>query len=68
MRHRANRTQPNAPAPRVAQILPRGQEYRAFLGDGPSNGPQSLTGISGTLSQLPGRMNDLASEEVILKP
>ncbi|XP_076663713.1 uncharacterized protein LOC143366481 [Andrena cerasifolii] len=68
MRHRANRTQPNAPAPRVAQILPRGREYRAFFGDGPSNGPQSLTGISGALSQFPGKMNDLASEEVILKP
>ncbi|KZC03771.1 Early activation antigen CD69, partial [Dufourea novaeangliae] len=68
MRHHPNRTQLNYTAPRVEQILPRGREYATFYGDGPSNGPQSLTDMNRVLSQMPGKINDLASEEVLLKP
>ncbi|XP_076233269.1 lithostathine-2 isoform X2 [Calliopsis andreniformis] len=68
MRHHANRTPLNRTAPRVAQVLPQGSEYGAFLGDGPIYGSRSLTDISKGLSQIPGKINDLASEEVILKP
>ncbi|XP_076163859.1 uncharacterized protein LOC143144877 [Ptiloglossa arizonensis] len=63
MRHHPNRTQQHSLVPRVAQILPRGQGYGAFLGDGPSNGPQSLTDVN-----IPGKINDLTSEEVLVKP
>lgn len=69
IRHNPNRTQPNYSAPTVAQIQPQGQAgYGAFLGDGPSSGPQSLTDLSKVLFQNRGKINDLASEEVLLKP
>lgn len=66
MRHHSNRTQLNYP--QVAQMLPQGREYSAFAPDMPSNGPQSLTAINNILPQIPSKMNNLASEEVILKP
>ncbi|KOX75747.1 hypothetical protein WN51_12074 [Melipona quadrifasciata] len=65
MRHHPNRTQPNHP--QVAQVLPRDREYDAFPADSPSNGPQSLTAIGKTISQIPDKINNLASEEVLLK-
>ncbi|XP_054014759.1 uncharacterized protein LOC128895841 [Hylaeus anthracinus] len=65
VRHRPNRTQLQRSQPRVDQILPQRQGYGAFLGDGPSNGPQSLTDV---LSPIPGKISNLASEEVLLKP
>lgn len=68
VRHHRNRSQPHYSGPTVAQILPQGQAYSTFLGDGPSNGPQSLTDIGKVFMQNPGKMNDLASEEVLLKP
>ncbi|XP_050485275.1 uncharacterized protein LOC126870998 isoform X1 [Bombus huntii] len=66
MRHHSNRTQLNYP--QVAQMLPQGREYSAFAPDMPSNGPQSLTAVNNILPQIPSKMNNLASEEVILKP
>lgn len=66
MRHHPNRTQPNHP--QVAQVLPRDREYGAYPADGPNNGPQSLTAMSKDFSQIPDKINNLASEEVLLKP
>ncbi|XP_017762859.1 PREDICTED: uncharacterized protein LOC108552708 [Eufriesea mexicana] len=66
MRHHSNRTQANYP--RTAQHLLRGRENDALLGDNPSNGPQSLTDMSDVYPQVPGKINSLASEEVLLKP
>ncbi|KOC64204.1 hypothetical protein WH47_12506, partial [Habropoda laboriosa] len=66
IRHHSNKTQANYP--RVAQMVPHGREYGAFLGVGPYNGPQSLTDISKVFSHIPGKINDLANEEVLLKP
>ncbi|CAD1469709.1 unnamed protein product [Heterotrigona itama] len=64
MRHQPNRTQPSHP-----QVLPRDREYGAFPADGPqSNDPQSLTAMSKAFSQIPDKINNLASEEVLLKP
>ncbi|XP_076754491.1 uncharacterized protein LOC143425510 [Xylocopa sonorina] len=64
MRHHSNRTQPNSL--RVAQTVPREQEYSAFLGDGPSNGPQSLTDVNQVFPQI--KINDLVNEEVLIRP
>ncbi|CAK9798477.1 hypothetical protein ANTPLA_LOCUS1598 [Anthophora plagiata] len=66
MRHHSNKTQSNYP--RVAQVIPQGQEYGAFLDDGSNNGPQSLTDLSNMLSNIPGKINELTNEEVLLKP
>ncbi|XP_012219595.1 uncharacterized protein [Linepithema humile] len=68
-RHRANRTHLQPAVPRVAQILSSGQEYGAFLGDGPNNRrPQSLADMNNVLSQFHSKINDFAREEVLLKP
>ncbi|XP_031837847.1 uncharacterized protein LOC116429246 [Nomia melanderi] len=66
VRHHPNRTQVAYSAAKKPQYPLQGLEYGAFLGDGPSNDPQSLTHISRVLS--PNTINGLASEEVLRKP
>ncbi|XP_043257890.1 uncharacterized protein LOC122400468 isoform X2 [Colletes gigas] len=68
MRHHPNRTQQHYPQRRIEQILPPGQGYHVFQGDGPNQGPQSLTDVNKVLYQFSGKMNDIASEEVLRKP
>lgn len=67
-RHRANRTRLQPSAPRVAQVVPRGREYGAFLANG-YNGyqAQNLADMNDVLS-FHNKINDLAREEVLLKP
>ncbi|XP_034190731.1 uncharacterized protein LOC117609013 [Osmia lignaria lignaria] len=67
LRHHSNRTQANYP--KVSQVVPQGPEYSAFLANGAnSRYPQSLTDLGKTFSQYSGKMNELASEEVLIKP
>lgn len=68
-RHRSNRTRLQPAAPRVAQVLPQGREYGAFLANG-HNGhqSQSLADMNNVLSQFHNKINDFAREEVLLKP
>lgn len=65
VRHHSNRTQENYP--QVSQVNHR-PEYGSFLGDGPVNGPQSLTVISKSYPKYRDEIQQLASEEVLLKP
>ncbi|XP_032674772.1 uncharacterized protein LOC116845786 isoform X2 [Odontomachus brunneus] len=68
-RHRPNnRTRVQPSEPRVAQVLPRGREYGAFLGDGPNNQPQNLAAMNHDFTQFQQKINDLAREEVLFKP
>lgn len=68
MRHRSNRTRLQQTVPRVAQVLPRGREYGAFLGDGSNNKFQNLADMNNVYSQFYNKINDFAREEVLLKP
>lgn len=65
-RHRSNRTRLQSAVPRVAQVLPQGREYGAFLANGHQS--QSLADMNNVLSQFHNRINDFAREEVLLKP
>lgn len=68
-RHRPNnRTHVQPSVPRVAQVLPRGREYGAFLGDGPNNQPQNLAAMNHDFTQFHNKINDLAREEILFKP
>lgn len=68
-RHRSNRTRLQPAVPRVAQILSPGQEYGAFLGDGPnSRQPQNLADMNNVLSQFHSKINDFAREEILFNP
>lgn len=63
-RHRSNRTRLQSAVPRVAQVLPQGREYGAFL----ANGYQSQSLADNVFSQFHNKINDFAREEVLLKP
>lgn len=65
-RHRSNRTRLQSAVPRVAQVLPQGREYGAFLASGHQS--QSLADMNNVFSQFHNRINDFAREEVLLKP
>ncbi|XP_014467827.1 PREDICTED: uncharacterized protein LOC106740877 isoform X2 [Dinoponera quadriceps] len=68
-RHRLNnRTRLQPSVPKVAQVLPRGREYGAFLGDGPNHHPQNLADTNQDFTQFHNKINDLAREEVLFKP
>jgi len=66
-RHRSNRTRLQSSVPRVAQVLPQGREYGAFLAN-VHNGHQNLAEMSNVLSQFHNKINDFAREEILLKP
>lgn len=64
-RHRSNRTRVQSAVPKVAQVLPQGREYGAFLANGRQS--QNLADMNNVLSQFH-NINDFAREEVLLKP
>ncbi|XP_066589206.1 uncharacterized protein [Prorops nasuta] len=72
LRHHANRTRHNEhSAPKVAQVYPRGREYVAFSGSLSTNSRnqvQSLSDANKLYSQFHNNINDLAHEEILLKP
>lgn len=69
MRHRSNRTRLQPAVPRVAQVLPQGREYGAFLGGRlNSHQSQNLDDMNNVLSQFHNKINDFAREEILLKP
>lgn len=68
MRHRSNKTRLQPAEPRVAQVLPQGREYGAFLG-GRLNSHQSQNlDMNNVFSQFHNKINDFAREEILLKP
>ncbi|XP_029158678.1 uncharacterized protein LOC114930966 isoform X2 [Nylanderia fulva] len=68
-RHRSNRTRLHPAVPRVAQVLPQGREYGAFLGTKfNSHQSQNLDMDNAILSQFHSKINDFAREEILLKP
>lgn len=67
-RHRSNRTRVQE-VPRVAQVLPQGREYGAFLANGHStHQSQNLADMNNVFSQFHSKINDFAREEILLKP
>ncbi|KYQ58609.1 C-type lectin domain family 10 member A [Trachymyrmex zeteki] len=66
-RHHSNRTRVQSTVPRVAQVLPQGREYGAFLANG-YHQSQNLADTDNVLSQFHNKINDFAREEILLKP
>ncbi|XP_020296203.1 uncharacterized protein LOC109861098 [Pseudomyrmex gracilis] len=66
---RSNRTRlQQPPVVRVAQVLPQRRKYDVFPDGGSNNHqPQNLADMN-VLSQFHSKINDLAQEEVLLKP
>ncbi|CAL1688079.1 unnamed protein product [Lasius platythorax] len=67
-RHRSNRTRLQPAVPRVAQVLPQGREYGAFLGGRLNSHPSQNLDTDNVLSQFHSKINDFAREEILLKP
>ncbi|KYM84323.1 C-type lectin domain family 10 member A [Atta colombica] len=66
-RHHANRTRVQSTVPRVAQVLPQGREYGAFLAN-EYHQSQNLADMDNVFSQFHNKINDFAREEILLKP